>query len=233
MDKIKCVIVEDEQHTARLMEDYLSKMSQLELLGVFVSPIELLNFPQLESVQIIYLDIQTPEMTGLEFLKSIPVTAEVIITTAYPEYALDGYELNVIDYLLKPVKLSRFITATTKAVAQIKLKQLGESKPEEEYLFIKVDKQQIKVYTKDIVYLKADWNYVHIFTTTDKFMVHSTFKHYTEILTKLDFAIIHKSYLINLAFFESILGNQVQVNGITLQVSRTYKDELIRRVKKE
>jgi len=231
-NKIKCVILEDEQHTSRLMVNYVSKIQQLDLVGVFLSPIELLNFKGLKEVQIIYLDIQMPDMTGLDFLKSNCINAEVIITTAYSEHALEGYELNVIDYLLKPVELPRFIQATQKAIEQILLKHpskiIQQFLDVPNYLMLKVDKKIVKVLIKDIVYIQSDWNYIHVYTKNQKYMVLSTMKSIEESLEEFSFIRIHKSYLINLDYFEFIESNQIQVNGVKLQVSRKYKAEVMK-----
>ncbi len=230
-EKIKCVIIEDEQHTSRLMEDYVSKIKQLELMGTFISPISLLNYNKLDEIQLIYLDIQMPEMTGIDFLKSIPTNAEIILTTAYSEYALQGYELNVTDYLLKPVELGRFIAATNKAIENIKLKQLRDAKSsDDDYIVVKVDKKHVKINIKDIVYIQADWNYMNIYTIKEKHMVLGTLKSIEEVLSAKNFVRIHKSYLINLSHVEFIEGNQVQLNGIKLQISRNYKNTLLERL---
>ena len=230
----KCVVVEDEQHTARLMEQYISQMEQLDLEGIFISPLELMNHSSLNEIDIIFLDIQTPNMTGIEFLKSLPVTSQVILTTAYPDYALEGYELNITDYLLKPVDFPRFVKAVNKAIEQITLKAGSEqvSVPAEQkslskFLMLKVDKKLARVNMDDIIYIKSDWNYLHFYTLKDKYVVLGTMKKIEAKLSEFQFVRIHKSYLINYDFFEYIEGNMVQVNGIKLQVSRNYKQDLI------
>lgn len=231
--KIKCVVVEDEQHTARLMENYISQINQLELIGSFVSPIELLNFEQLHEVQIIYLDIQMPGMTGVDFLKSKPVDAEIIFTTAYPQYALEGFELDVTDYLLKPVELSRVIKATQKAIENIRLKSIDSSGKEAapEYLMFKVDKKLVRIFVNDIIYVQSDWNYVHVHTSNEKYMILSTMKGIESDLSAYDFVRIHKSFLINLKHFKAIEGNLVHLgNDLKLQVSRNHKQELMDRL---
>lgn len=224
---IKCVIIEDEQHTTRLMEDYVSKVAKLELLGSFVSPIDFMNYERSSEVQLIYLDINLPGMTGLDFLHSIDVNAEVIFTTAYSEYAIQGYELNVTDYLVKPVEFSRFLKATNKAIGLINLKRGNINTRSEGYIMLKVDKKLMKFVISDIIYIQSDWNYIYVHTKEGKFMVLSTMKGIEEMLSKYNFIRIHKSYLINLDYFEFIEGNQVQVGGVKLQVSRNYKNDLL------
>lgn len=230
MDKIKCVIVEDEQHNMRLLESHVSKVERLELVGSFISPIELLNSSCLNDIQIIYLDIQMPNMTGVEFLKSVPTTAEVIFTTAYSEYAIEGYNLNVTDYLLKPIELPRFLQATNKAIENIELKSKPSESKLPEYMMLKVDKKLVKVYVKEIVYVQSDWNYVHVYTVSDKYMILSTLKNMEETLSKYQFIRIHKTHIINPDYFEFMEGNQVQVNGVKLQVGRSHKEELLKKI---
>lgn len=234
--KFTCVVVEDEQHTSRLMEKYISQIDQLVLLGCFVSPIELLNSEHLAKVDIIYLDIQMPNMTGIEFLRLAQTNAEIILTTAYSEYALDGYQLNVIDYLLKPVDFPRFVKASKKAIELLILKdkarQTNKIIEKEKYLMLKVDKKLVRVYIKDIVYIQSDWNYLHIYTKTEKLVVLGTMKGIEDTLSNHDFLRIHKSYLINHEHCEYIEGNQLRINGIMLQVSRNYKQNLMNSLKK-
>ncbi|WP_459210806.1 LytR/AlgR family response regulator transcription factor [Aquimarina rhabdastrellae] len=226
--KINCVIVEDEQHNMLLLENYIEKMDNLNLIGSFISPVQLLNFDKLSEVQIIYLDIQMPEMTGIEFLKSIATTAQIILTTAYSEYAIEGYELNITDYLLKPVGFSRFVKATSKAIDIIELQQTKLASNTTDFLMFKVDKRVVKVFVKDIIYIESDWNYIHVHTTDTKIMVLSTLKNIDEKLKEYNFVKIHKSFIINFDHFESIEGNLVQVNGAKLTVSRNYKENLLK-----
>lgn len=229
--KIKCVVIEDEEHTTKLMENYISQVDQLEWLGSFVSPVEFFNFDRMNEVQMIYLDIQMPNITGVEFLKLKPINAEVIFTTAYSEYAMEGYELNVTDYLLKPVEFSRFFKATQKAIEQIKLKTLAQSPKradQVDFIMLKVDKKLIKVLIDEIIYVQSDWNYIYVFTKHQKLMVLRTMKGIVKDLSAYRFIRIHKSYLINLDHFKSIEGNMVQLQGnVELQVSRNHKSELM------
>jgi DNA-binding LytR/AlgR family response regulator len=214
------------------MENYVAQLNQLELLGSFISPIELLNFDQLNEIQIVYLDIQMPGITGIDFLKSKSINAEVIFTTAYPQYAIEGYELDVIDYLLKPVELPRFIKATQKAIEQIELKSSKQSiATPPEYIMLKVDKKLVRIKVDDIIYVQSDWNYVHVYTTQKKYMILSTMKGIVNELAPYDFVRIHKSYLINLTHFESIEGNLVQLHAVEkLPVSRNHRMDLMNRL---
>ena len=229
-EKIKCVIVEDEDHSRMLIEDYISKVATLELIGSFTSPIDLLNFTNLDDVQIIYLDIQMPDMTGIEFLKTIPVNAEVIFTTAYSDYALEGYSLNVTDYLLKPVELSRFMQATHKASDNIQIKKKKKIFGKEDCIVLKVDKKLVKVSVNDIIYIQSNWDYVHIMMRKKKYIVHSTMKNVEDLLSKYQFIRIHKSYLINANLIDFMEGNVIVVQGKRLPVSRRCKDNLMKKL---
>ena len=153
---------------------------------------------------------------------------KIILTTAYSEYAIEGYELDVIDYLLKPIGFSRFVKATNKAIDSISMSQIkGDAANASDFLMLRVDKKVIKVFIKDITHIESDWNYVHVHTTTSKMMVLSTMKGIEEKLSAYNFIRIHKSFIINFDFFESLEGNLVQVNGNKLIVSRNYKEALI------
>jgi DNA-binding LytR/AlgR family response regulator len=215
------------------MEHYIAQIDQLEWLGSFISPVELLNLKRLEEVQIIYLDIQTPKMTGVDFLKLKPVNAEVIFTTAYAQYAIEGFELDVTDYLLKPVELPRFIKATQKAIERIQLKSLknADNSTLNEHILLKVDKKLIRMAIDDILYIQSDWNYVHVHTASKKHMVLRTMKGIESQLAPYDFIRIHKSFLINLKHFKSIEGNLLELSeGVKLHVSRNYKQRLMNRL---
>jgi DNA-binding LytR/AlgR family response regulator len=232
---IKCVILEDEVFSRKLMEDYVNKKPDLELVGSFISPIDFIESEVYHQVQLIYLDIQMPGMSGIEFLKELSPNAEVIITTANPNFALEGFSLNLTDYLMKPIEYIKFIQATNKAIEKINVqKQISEKQKlasSEEYLFLKVDKKQIKIYIKNIVYIEGAWNYLIIHTTSEQFIVYEKLKTLEEKLSGKNFFRIHKSYITNIQFLEFIEGNIGFFNGKELPISRSYKAQLIEKVK--
>lgn len=231
----KCVILEDEIFSRKLMEDYVSKKNDLELIGKFISPIDFIESEVYNDAEIIYLDIQMPEMSGIEFLKQLSPKAEIIITTANPNFALEGFSLNLTDYLMKPIEYIKFIQATNKAIQKIIIKEkLSEpmSLPKEEgYLFLKVDKKQIKIYVKNIIYIEGAWNYIIVHTTGQQYIVHEKMKVLEEKLSCQNFFRIHKSYIVNIDFLEFIEGNLGYFNGKELPISRSYKAQLIELVK--
>ncbi len=150
-----CVIIEDEEHNTRLIENYISQVDELHLLASFVSTLDLLNFEDKEKIDIIQREIQTPVMTGVDFLKMHNVKqAEVFITTAYDNYAMKGYEFDVTDYLLKPVELPRFITASQKAISRITLKAQVSVQPNEgSFLLLNVDTKPIRIAPKELIFI--------------------------------------------------------------------------------
>ena len=233
----KCVILEDEVFSGKLIEDYVSKNPNLQLLGSFLSPIDFINSDVYHDAEIIYLDIQMPEMSGIEFLKQLSPKAEIIITTANPEFAIEGFSLNVTDYLLKPIEYVKFIQATNKSIDKLKIKKqiLNNTPPqkngEREYLFLKVDKKQIKIYINDIVYIEGAWNYIIVHTTTQQYIVLEKMKTLENRLVNTNFHRIHKSFIVNIDFLEFIEGNNGYFNGKELPISRSYKAGLIERIK--
>jgi DNA-binding LytR/AlgR family response regulator len=224
---LTCIIVEDEQHTSRLLEKYVEQIDRIHCVGVFENPLEFINFPNLDSVDIIFMDIQMPGMTGIDILKNISLSAKVILITAYSEFALESYDLNVTDYLLKPVAFPRFVQAVNKAIDQLSADSI-KNYSENLNLVLKVDKKYVKVPLRDIMYVQSDWNYVYVHTTNDKLMILSTLKNFETKLTGGKFIKIHKSYIINYSYFKSLEGNLVTLtNEEILPVSRSYKPNLM------
>ncbi|MCT4616557.1 MAG: LytTR family DNA-binding domain-containing protein [Marinifilaceae bacterium] len=229
--KYNIAILEDEEPNARLLESYITQIEDLTLIGKFSNPVEFINSKQSSQVEILLLDIHMPIMNGMDFLKNINPNAEVIITTAYPQYAISGYEYSVVDYLLKPVEMSRFIQAINKAKDNIKIKRDTDLKNSNFRIF-KVDKKLMKINLDDIVYIKSDWNYIHIFTNNSKYVVLSTMKKIEKDLFYENFIRIHKTLIINLNYFEYIEGNTVCINGNKLQIGKSYKQNFLNIISK-
>ncbi|MCT4666056.1 MAG: LytTR family DNA-binding domain-containing protein [Flavobacteriales bacterium] len=233
-EKIKCVILEDEILSSQLMEEYITKHENLELIGSYISPVDFIGTKAYTDAQIIFLDIHMPEMSGIDFLKELKPQSEIIMTTANPEYALEGFNLNVVDYLLKPIEYIKFIQATDKALNRLnKASFIPENKEKKDYLFLKVEKKQIKIFTKDIVYIEGAWNYIIIHTTQEQFIVLEKMKDLEDRLPKNNFFRIHKSYIGNTDFLEFIEGNEGFFNGKRLPISRGIKAQLIDKIKEE
>jgi two-component system, LytTR family, response regulator len=234
---IRCIIVDDEQHAIDIIAHYVSQTPQLELVGSTTNPIEALQMVSNNHIDLVFLDIQMPELSGIDLIKALNGKVKVILTTAYSEFALESYELDVVDYLLKPVRLPRFLAAVQKAA-----KELQESRPavkeehgEEDYIFVKTEMKGklIKINLADIDYIEGMKNYVAIYCNGKKTMVYTSMKEIEEKLPAKRFLRVHKSYIISIAKISGIEGNMVRLSGVTadIMIGDSYKPELMEIVK--
>jgi DNA-binding LytR/AlgR family response regulator len=224
---MNCIIVEDQQPAQRILKKYIEDIGSLTLVGTFGDGIQALDFLQAESVDLIFLDINLPKLSGISFLKSLSHKPQVIMTTAYSEYALDGYELDVVDYLLKPFSFERFV----KAVGKVRRKTIvsGEVKyqPKKEH-FIKIGYEHIRIAFEEIIYLAADGDYCEVFLEEKKHLSSEPMKKWIELLDEADFYRIHKSYVVNIHKIVKLSGNQVHLVGDTiLPIGRTYREDFM------
>ena len=228
--KFKCIIVDDEPPATRILEKYVEKVSFLENVGVFNDSMTALTFLNSNAVDVIFLDIQMPQLTGLQLSKIISKDIKVIFTTAYPDFALAGFELNAIDYLLKPIPFERFYQAVSKLNATIKAEVQNNSQPN--FIFIKTDGKNkfVKVFLSDILYVESLQNYVCIHTLNEQFITHSSLKNVIESLPQNDFVQIHKSYIIALKQIESTDSFSVFINSKELPIGATFKDAFFARI---
>lgn len=236
--KIKCIIVDDEQPARDLLESYVEKFPGLELVAKCKSPLEAISIIQDKPIDLMFLDIQMPELKGTEMLQSIKSKPVVIFTTAYQEYALEGYELDVIDYMLKPISFDRFIKGVTKAVDQIRLikqqaqpsQQYPEENHEKEYITVKADHKIHKLNYDDIIYIEGLKEYVSFYTKDKKRIVYESLKNLEEILPAKLFMRIHKSYIVNTSKVTSLYGNQLEIKGKYLPIGQMYKSKVVERL---
>lgn len=227
---IRCIIVDDEPLAQELLENYVGRIQELQLIGKCSNAIQAVQALHKEKVDLIFLDIQMPVMNGLSFLKSLKNPPLVILTTAYPKYAMDGYELDVVDYLLKPISFERFLKAVNKVIEQRKFPQ--DEYASAEYLFLKVDSKLVKVNFADIVFIEGMKDYLKVFVKGRDIplVVHQTMKRIEELLPKNNFVRVHKSYIVSLNTVTSIVGNMVEIGGKEIPIGANYKDQLIRMV---
>jgi DNA-binding LytR/AlgR family response regulator len=229
--KLVCLIIDDEPLARKGLKEYIDDVEFLSLAGEYDSPMKAAEKLSSGNIQLIFLDIQMPKITGLQFFKSLQHPPPVIFTTAYPQYALDGFELNALDYLVKPISFNRFFQASLKAKEYYELR--SQNKGEEtkaDYLFIKVDGKLVKVLYEDILFVEAVQNYVTIHTKDKKHLTYLTFHSIEEFLPSDLFIKTHKSYLISLSKIESIDGNCIQIGQHAIPISRTLKEEVMGRV---
>jgi DNA-binding LytR/AlgR family response regulator len=222
------------------METYVEKLPSLELVARCENAVQAFDVLSREEVDIMFLDIQMPQLTGIDFLKSLSNPPLVIFTTAYPNYAIEGYELNVIDYLLKPISFERFMKSVNKALSQLELQNdtgaaanSTESQDEEaDFIFVKADKKLIKINYADINYIEGLKDYVIIKMATSRVITLQTMKSLEEKLPSTIFKRIHRSYIVNLDKIDAVVGNMVEVEKKHLPIGKNYREELLNIVNK-
>lgn len=233
--KLSCIIIDDEPLARKGLREYIGDVEFLHLEGEFDNPLKANDIIMNGTIDVIFLDIQMPKMTGLEFMKTLTNPPLVIFTTAYPQYAVDGFELNAVDYLLKPFSFERFWKAVVKARSfkdSGKLPQPGPVIADDEHFFIKTDNKLVKVNYSDILYVEALQNYIAVHTSSRKFITYLTFKAVEETLPHHMFLKVHKSYLVSLLKIESIEANEIIIGQHHIPISRNMKDEVMDKILK-
>jgi DNA-binding LytR/AlgR family response regulator len=226
MKKLSCIIVDDEPIARKILQEFTEQMPFLDLLGKFESAMKAEEFLKSNQPDLIFLDIEMPKVSGLEMLKRINIESMVILTTAFPQYALDGYELDIIDYLLKPFALQRFLKAVQKAKDFHEMKNQSGSATPSSYIFIKSDKRIEKVELSDILYAEVLGNYVTVHTERKNIIAYLTMKSLESQLSNADFIKIHQSFLVNRSKIESVEGNELKIGTKSLPISRNYRDSV-------
>ncbi|UCA58153.1 LytTR family DNA-binding domain-containing protein [Chryseobacterium rhizoplanae] len=224
MNKIKCIIVDDEPLAISLLEQYVQKIPFLELVFSTENPIEALEYIQNNDSDLIFLDIQMPELTGINFMKIVGAKQKYILTTAYSEYALEGYEHNIVDYLLKPVSFERFLKSAIKAQERFSFQE------EEACFFVKSSGQQHRINFNEILYIESIKDYVNIRTVGEEYIVLDTLKSLENQLPN-KFVRIHKSFIINLDKIKSIGAKKLRVSEHEIPIGDSYRSNLLGRLK--
>ncbi|MCL7753494.1 LytTR family DNA-binding domain-containing protein [Polaribacter sp. Z022] len=223
--KIKCVIIDDEPLAIKVVENHLKEFQNFEIIQTFNNPIDALPLLEGGKIDVLFLDINMPKMNGLDFAKTLNSKTNVIITTAYREYAVESYDLNVLDYLVKPIPFNRFLKAINKITQKVYL-QNGINKDDElnkdSFIFLKVDKKLVKIKFENILYVESLKDYIKVFTTTDNYLVHKSLTSVTEELPDHNFIRIHRSYTIAIDKVKSIEGNLVEIGTTKIPIGRKY-----------
>lgn len=229
MNKLSCCIVEDDAMSLKVIAALAERTGCLDILGKFTNANEAMAWLLRNEVDLVFLDVEMPGMTGIELLKTLPYTFQVIIVSANPDYAIDAFELSVTDYLLKPVKdYPRFLAAVTKVMNKVRSRPAENA---EENIFVKIDSLLLKLDLQSVLWIEAFGDYVKINTPEKVFTVYSTL---TNILQKLPadkFIRVHRSFIVNLSKISNIDPNNLEINKRIIPVSQTYRDELLRRIK--
>src|SRR5688572_12975688 len=225
MSKIKCIIVEDEPLAVKVLAEYISQVPFLGLQGTFKDAILATDYLRNNHTDLIFLDIHLPKLKGMAFLKTLTNPPAVIITTAYHQYAVEGFNLNVTDYLLKPFEFERFLIAVTKVKTTQREKQKSDETGEiKDYLFLNVQKKKVKILFSEIVYIESQREYIRIITTKKEFISKMGTHDMEELLPPHQFKRIHRSFIVAVDKIESYTAENVEVNGISIPVGRQYKD---------
>jgi two-component system, LytTR family, response regulator len=223
MSKIRCIIVEDEPLAVKVLADYISQVPFLELKGTFKDALLTAEYLHANTVDLMFLDIHLPKLKGMAFLRTLSHPPAVIITTAYHEYAVEGFEMNVTDYLLKPIEFERFLVAVNKLRAFPSEKELESGK---DHLFLNVQKKKVKVMFTDILYIESQKEYIKIVTTKKEFICKMGTQEIEELLPPHLFKRIHRSFIVALDKIESFSAEEVEVNGTMIPVGRGYRENL-------
>ncbi len=235
MNKIRCLVVDDEPLAVDVLVNYISQLDTLSLAGACHNAIEALKFLQKNRVDLLFLDIQMPKLSGIEFLKTLPQRPKVIFTTAFRDYALEGFELNVLDYLLKPVPFERFLVAINKyhavqetapALPPLLLSPAGAAA--DTFIYLKAGKKMVKVFEKDILYIESLKDYVKVKTTEKEIITYQRITYLDEKLPEGRFLRIHRSYIIAVDKIRSFNSTTIEVGEFELPIGRQYRADVMR-----
>lgn len=228
MSKIKCIIIEDEPLAVKVLKDYIAEVPFLDLQGSFKDAILATDYLRSHSVDLLFLDIHLPKLKGMAFLKMLSHPPAVIITTAYHQYAIEGFELNVTDYLLKPFEFERFLVAVTKvrtSTGSVPTPPI-ESTEAKDFIFLNVQKKKVKVLFSELVYIESQREYVKVVTTKKEYLAKMSTHEIEALLPAQRFKRIHRSFIVALEKIESYTAEVVEVNGVGIPIGRGYREVL-------
>jgi DNA-binding LytR/AlgR family response regulator len=233
--KLKCVIIDDEPIARKLIQEFIEDIDYLELVGQAENPAKAIKLFTDHVVDLVFLDINMPTINGISFLKSSKNTASIIMTTAYAQYAVEAFELDVLDYLVKPIPFERFLKACNKAKEVYDNKKLIENKAQKtiDHFFIKCDNQIEKVLYDELLYAESMMNYVILYTASRKMIVYITLKSLEEQLPANQFIKVHKSFLINRNKIKSIDGNMINIGAEKITISQNLREKVLNEILKD
>lgn len=233
--RLKCIVIDDEILARQYLMDYIQKLPFLELIGDYNSPLKAIDLIKSGEVDLMYLDIQMPDITGLDFLRTLSHPPHVIITTAYKEFAIEGYEFNVCDYLLKPFSFERFLSASSKVLSfkenmQRDKNTSKQDQPEttlhDDYLIIRADRKHYKINYDDLIYVEGQKAYVTFHTVNKRVTALASLRQLEDELPRKRFLRIHKSYIVSIKKIDTLEGNLVGISGSKLPVGKSYRKDV-------
>lgn len=229
--KLTCLIIDDEPVARKGLTEYVNEVEFLELVAQCENPVKAAKYLNEQTIDLIFLDIHMPKLSGIEFLKGLRNPPLVIFTTAYSDYALEGYSLDVVDYLMKPITLERFLKSTQKAFEVFQMKKFAsEHKPTSDYFFVKCESKYEKVNYADVRFIESLQNYVIIHTSAKKLITYMTLSSLANQLPKDKFLKVHKSFIVSIAGIKAIDGNEILIGEARIPISRNLKDQVVNRI---
>ena len=229
MSKIKCIIIEDEPLAVKVLSDYILQVPFLELQGSFRDAIRATDFLRFNHADLIFLDIHLPRLKGMAFLKTLTKPPAVIITTAYHQYAVEGFTLNVTDYLLKPIEFERFLIAVNKVkTAQSEQQQPKENAETRDFIFLTMQKKKVKILFSEILYIESQREYIKIMTSKKEYISKMGTHEIEALLPANLFKRVHRSFIVSVGKIESYTAEMVEVNGVSIPIGRGYRDVIER-----
>ncbi|WP_163410423.1 LytR/AlgR family response regulator transcription factor [Flavobacterium ajazii] len=231
--KINCLIIDDEPLAINIIKNYLEPLENFEVTNTFSNPIEGLNFIKNNNVDVIFLDINMPVLDGINFIKSLENPPLIVITSAYSQFAIETYELDVLDYLVKPIEFPRLMKTLNKISKRIEKKDnvTLDSNPDSPFIFVKIDKKRMKkIFFNEILVIESLKDYLKINTLTGKYIIHSTLSDFTDLLPEKNFLRIHRSYTIAIDKIDAVEGNSIEIEGLRYVIGRSYIDHVKQRI---
>ena len=232
MTRCKCIIVEDEPLAQNVLKKYIADHPSLELVGTCTDALEAQGVLNKHDVQLIFLDINLPKLSGINFIKTLLQSPLIIFTTAYPEFAVEGFELNAVDYLLKPFSFERFLKAVNKVVEKLNNPMVSKKEEKNSYIFFRSDKKIHKVDLENILYIEAIGDYMKVITDSGQLIINETMKNLQEELPAGSFIRVHKSFIISRSKIKYIEGNYVQIEDKSIPIGATYRNDVLTAIDK-
>lgn len=231
-NKITCVIVDDEPIARDILESFIDKTPNLELISSCKNAMEALQVAQTENIDLFFLDINMPEITGLSLAKIINNKSQIIFTTAYRDYAVDGFNLSVIDYLLKPIAFDRFLQAIQKVTepTNSNMKVSTENDNKKDFMFVRADRKMVKINFKDILYIESLGDYVKVFTNNDTVITRETISNFETTLPSDCFIRVHRSYIVSISKISSYTNEYIEIAKKAVPISRSYKESVLQKL---
>ncbi|WPO79342.1 response regulator transcription factor [Flavobacterium sp. KACC 22761] len=231
--KVNCLIIDDEPLAINVIKNYLEPLEDFEVLNTFSNPIEGLNYLKNNKVDVIFLDINMPVLDGINFIKSLENPPLVIITSAYSQFAIETYELDVVDFLVKPIEFPRLMKALNKVSKRLETINniTPENTADNPFIFVKIDKKRMKkIFLNEILVIESLKDYLKISTLTNKYIIHSTMSDFTDLLPERNFLRIHRSFTVAIDKIDAVEGNSIEIEGLRYVIGRSYMEHVKQRI---